>query len=554
MADIDLKSFPFDSMDVLNEQSGQMEPDREYLAEVFRKYFAKFLSNGVYYGHYKNYGENSMKVLVDVGLSVKVKKGAGLIQGADFENEDDRLLTFERPASGNRVDRIVVQFNASLNERKTKLIIKQGNGTTPAELTRTENIYEICIAEVTVKSTSNITAEDIVDKRTDTELCGIVDSLISIDGEEIYQNFQNYIDSVTENLVRKDQDSTIDGNIVANSVQDANGNSLSKNNFTDAYKNKLDGVANGATKVIVDNALNASSENAVQNKVIKNAMDGKAPTNHASSGTGYGVGTISNYGHNKLINNLDRSAFVNGEALSAYQGYVLNGLIAAVRTLANNAQSAANTAQSTANNANTNANNRLPKSGGTISGNLDIEGYLSVLYNLSVLNGITTIGENISVSGGQIYVDNGSIRSQHIYGIDTVSNFPNLYITSKGWFRRTTNTSSQRYKKDIKEVKNEELNPEKLYNLKVKQFKYKKEFQPNKNDSRFDETLLGFIAEDVAEVYPIAADYEIDKDGNKIVENWNERYIIPAMLQLIQNQKKEMDELKERVSKLEGAD
>ncbi len=547
MADIDLKSFPFDSMDVLNEQSGQMEPDREYLAEVFRKYFAKFLSTGVYFGHYKNYGENSMKVVSDVGLSIKIKKGAGIIQGADFENEDDRLLTLERPASGNRVDRIVVQFNASLDARKTILTVKQGNGTTPAELTRTENVYEICIAEVTVKSTSNITAEDIVDKRTDTELCGIVDSLISIDGEEIYQNFQNYIDSVTSNLVRKDQDSTIDGDIIANSVQDVSGKSLSKNDFSDAYKNKLDGVANGATKVIVDNALNASSENAVQNKVVKNAMDGKAPTNHASSGTSYGVGTISNYGHNKLINNLDRSAFVNGEALSAYQGYVINGLIAAVRVLANNAQSAANTAQSTANSANTNANNRLPKSGGTISGNLDIEGKLNLLQKISILNGLTDINENI-------YLNAGSIRSQYMYTNDTVSNNANLYITSNGWLRRTTNTSSQRYKKDIKDIKNEELNPEKLYNLKIKQFKYKKEFQPNKADARYDETLIGFIAEDVADVYPIAADYEIDKDGNKIVENWNERYIIPAMLQLIQNQKKEIDDLKERVSKLEGAD
>ena len=51
---ITLKSFPFDTLEILNEESGQMEPDRWYEAEIFRKYFAKFLSNGVYFGNYKN--------------------------------------------------------------------------------------------------------------------------------------------------------------------------------------------------------------------------------------------------------------------------------------------------------------------------------------------------------------------------------------------------------------------------------------------------------------------------------------------------------------------
>lgn len=64
--EITLKSFPFDSQKVLNTSSNQMEDDRLYAAEIFREYFAKFLSNGVYYGHYKNYGENSMKVVAMV--------------------------------------------------------------------------------------------------------------------------------------------------------------------------------------------------------------------------------------------------------------------------------------------------------------------------------------------------------------------------------------------------------------------------------------------------------------------------------------------------------
>ena len=105
---VTLKSFPFDSMEVLNSESGQMEKDRSYEAEVFRKYFAKFLSNGVYFGHYRNYGDNSMKVTVDGGLNIRIAKGAGIIEGVDFENEEARVITLERPTTGNRIDRVIV--------------------------------------------------------------------------------------------------------------------------------------------------------------------------------------------------------------------------------------------------------------------------------------------------------------------------------------------------------------------------------------------------------------------------------------------------------------
>lgn len=45
-------------------------------------------------------------------------------------------------------------------------------------------------------------------------------------------------------------------------------------------KTKLDGIASGATKVIVDSALSSTSTNAVQNKVINTALAGKASTSH----------------------------------------------------------------------------------------------------------------------------------------------------------------------------------------------------------------------------------------------------------------------------------
>lgn len=213
---VTLKSFPFDSMEVLNEESGQMEDDRLYEAEIFRRYFSKFLSNGVYFGHYKNLGETSMKVSLDNGLTIKVAKGCGIINGVDFELENDTLFVLERPSTGERKDRVIVRVDDTLAVRETQLYIKQGNGTTLAELQRNENIYEICIAEVTVKSTSNITQSDIVDTRINSTLCGIVNSLIAIDGEELYKRFQNYIESIKSNLVLKNQDNIISGKLTVN--------------------------------------------------------------------------------------------------------------------------------------------------------------------------------------------------------------------------------------------------------------------------------------------------------------------------------------------------
>lgn len=274
--EITLKSFPFDSMEVLNSESSKMEPDRLYEAEVFRKYFAKFLSNGVYFGKYKNYGENSMKVTADGGLNIRVATGAGIIEGADFENETEKVFTLERPASGNRIDRVVVKLDKTLAVRETQLYIKQGSASAGATLQRDDNIYEICLAEVIVKSSSNIETADITDKRIDSNLCGIVNSLISVDGAELYQKFQSYIDEVTESLVRKDGDVTITG-----TFKDKNGGT-SKNNFTDAYKNKLDGIATGANKTTVENVLTSTSTtnalSAAQGKALKALIDGKQKT------------------------------------------------------------------------------------------------------------------------------------------------------------------------------------------------------------------------------------------------------------------------------------
>lgn len=60
-------------------------------------------------------------------------------------------------------------------------------------------------------------------------------------------------------------------------VSTEEGKGLSSNDFTNELKNKLDGIAAEATKVIVDSALSNTSTNAVQNKTVNAALAEKAP-------------------------------------------------------------------------------------------------------------------------------------------------------------------------------------------------------------------------------------------------------------------------------------
>lgn len=56
-----------------------------------------------------------------------------------------------------------------------------------------------------------------------------------------------------------------------------------------------------------------------------------APIDHSLETSRYGLGNTTKYGHVRLVNNLDSTAFINGEALSANQGNVLKELVNTVK-------------------------------------------------------------------------------------------------------------------------------------------------------------------------------------------------------------------------------
>jgi hypothetical protein len=129
----------------------------------------------------------------------------------------------------------------------------------------------------------------------------------------------------------------------------------------------------------------------------------------------------------------------------------------------------------------------------------------------------------------------------------------NAYISAdgNGVLAKTSKTSSRRFKDSITPELDDDLNPERLYDVDVIQFKYKKDYFTNEDDIRYRKNMIGLIAEDVYDKYKIAADWHVDEDsGEVLVDGWNEQYIIPALLKLIQNQHKELQEQRKEIDQL----
>ena len=173
----------------------------------------------------------------------------------------------------------------------------------------------------------------------------------------------------------------------------------------------------------------------------------------------------------------------------------------------------------------------------------------------SIVSGGTT-DKYLAVGTDAMTLNMGTSRYIRITNsIGTNTQF-DMYLTSDIYFRYSTSywrikganqsgyiaiqsSSSERYKHDITAKISEDLDAHKLYDLDMKQFVFNDDHGTQYADMK-GKTLPGFIAEDVAKVYPAAAIR--DADGN--IESWDERRIIPGMLKLIQEQHDEIEQLK----------
>ena len=130
-------------------------------------------------------------------------------------------------------------------------------------------------------------------------------------------------------------------------------------------------------------------------------------------------------------------------------------------------------------------------------------------------------------AGGELYAA----------GHTTTANAANGYVFTTGGRIARSTASSERYKENIVDLLSvPELDPKKLLALPVRAFTYKAGQLPE-TDDRFEQMIPGFIAEEVDAIYPVAADYV---NGP---ESWNDRMIVPALLSLVQELYKRVEEL-----------
>ena len=170
-----------------------------YDAEDASGYLATRLS-GVYSA------EEDFAVTAQGGLSVQVSAGQAWVRPARFKG---RSIIMEQPTTvvlteadpvRSRIDRVVLRYDAAA--RKTRLQVLEGvpdsAGPAAPAITRTELIYDLCLAEIKRPAGStSVTTADIYDTRADETVCGVMrDGVTGIPAATLIQMLRQKIAEV----------------------------------------------------------------------------------------------------------------------------------------------------------------------------------------------------------------------------------------------------------------------------------------------------------------------------------------------------------------------
>lgn len=152
---------------------------------------------------------------------------------------------------------------------------------------------------------------------------------------------------------------------------------------------------------------------------------------------------------------------------------------------------------------------------------------------LTVKNGLHLYTNVNTDSSG---FDDGTERFK-IFGLGHVSSGGHLVFDSDGATVSYLSSSSRRYKNHIRDMVDADV--EDLYKLPTVFFVYK----PGYLEKDSAVPIPGLYAEDVEQYLPLAARYQ-----NGLIEDWNERAVIPYLIKAIQQQHEEIEALKRKVA------
>ena len=150
--------------------------------------------------------EEDFAVTAQGGLSVQVSAGQAWVRPARFKG---RSIIMEQPTTvvlteadpvRSRIDRVVLRYDAAA--KKTRLQVLEGvpdsAGPAAPAITRTELIYDLCLAEIKRPAGSTaVTVADIYDTRADETVCGVMrDGVTGIPVATLIQKLRDELDKV----------------------------------------------------------------------------------------------------------------------------------------------------------------------------------------------------------------------------------------------------------------------------------------------------------------------------------------------------------------------
>ena len=170
--------------------------------------------------------------------------------------------------------------------------------------------------------------------------------------------------------------------------------------------------------------------------------------------------------------------------------------------------------------------------------------------------GISWNDNSLNVYATEVSADTGTFENLTVTNPASFAKSPKIedmeYTTSSNticWDGRTgykqlmlKSSSSKRYKDIGNDISEQEI--EEWYNIEPTWAKYKKGYlvKGDENEGRY---IPMFIAENVEAFFP-----EATRHQNGLVEDWNERIMIPAMFAMLKNQKAQLDRQEKLIKKL----
>lgn len=170
--------------------------DRRYSASFIADFYAQVLTNGIYNG-----GTNLMVSNTNNNMVSNIATGRAFINGYFYNNDAVISLTHNTAhALLDRIDRIVLRLDTNEAERSIKARIVEGMPSdTPVapNITRDGSIYEISLAQVLIPyGSSVIPSINISDERLNVEVCGLINSLVTVDTEVMQQQFDDFMATI----------------------------------------------------------------------------------------------------------------------------------------------------------------------------------------------------------------------------------------------------------------------------------------------------------------------------------------------------------------------